>query len=137
VIVVVDRLHPSVSGFNWESAGDTLRCEQLVPIFFTVRQAVLQVEGAVGKDLVAVGARKALRVEVRGHRLQAVPNNLFPALATVGRQVTAIAVFAIKLTFFLDKSDLLEGPLALVHGAEETSRTPGLPHRGDERTSKY
>jgi len=72
VIVVVDRLHPSVSGFNWESAGDTLRCEQLVPIFFTVRQAVLQVEGAVGEDLVAVGAREALRVEVRGHRLQAV-----------------------------------------------------------------
>ena len=27
------------------------------------------------------------------------PNNLFPALATVGRQVTAIAVFAIKLTW--------------------------------------
>ena len=41
------------------------------------------------------------------------------------------------LTFFFDKSDLLEGPLALVHGAKETSRTPGLPHRGDERTSKY
>ena len=43
--------------------------------FFTVRQAVLQVEGAVGKDLVAVGAREALRVEVRGHRLQAVLTN--------------------------------------------------------------
>ena len=59
----------------------TLRWETLTRLcffrltFFTVRQAVLQVEGAVGEDLVAVGARKALRVEVRGHRLQAVLTN--------------------------------------------------------------
>lgn len=40
--------------------------------FFAVGQSVLQIEGAVGEDLVAVGARKALRVEVCRHRLQAV-----------------------------------------------------------------
>ena len=34
------------------------------------------------------------KVKIRTH-----PNNLFPALATVGCQVTAVAVFAIKLTW--------------------------------------
>jgi len=72
VVVIIKSLDPPVSSFNWESAGDALCCEQLVPIFFTVGQSVLQIEGAVGEDLVAVGARKALRMEVCGHRLQAV-----------------------------------------------------------------
>ena len=40
--------------------------------FFTVGQSVLQIERAVGEDLVAVGACKALRMEVCGHSLQAV-----------------------------------------------------------------
>ena len=45
----------------------------LVPLtFFTVGQSVLQIERAVGKDLVAVGTCKALRMEVCGHSLQAV-----------------------------------------------------------------
>jgi len=72
VIIVVESLDPPVSSFDWESARDALRCEQLVPIFFTVGQSVLQIERTVGKDLVAVGARKALRMEVCGHSLQAV-----------------------------------------------------------------
>jgi len=72
VIVVVEGLDPPVSSFNWKSAGDTLRCEQLVPIFFTVGQSVLEIEGAVGEYLVAVGASKAFRMEVRRHRLQAI-----------------------------------------------------------------
>jgi len=72
VVVVVQSLDPPVSGFDRESAGDALCCEQLVPIFFTVGKSVLQIEGAVGEDLVAVGARKALWMEVRGHRLQTV-----------------------------------------------------------------
>jgi len=85
VVVVVQSLDPPVSGFDRESAGDALCCEQLVPIFFTVGKSVLQIEGAVGEDLVAVGARKALGVEVCRHRLQAVPDNLFSALAAVRR----------------------------------------------------
>jgi len=72
VIVVVESLDPPVSSFDWKSAGDTLRCEQLVPIFFTVGQSVLEIEGAVGEYLVAVGASKAFRMEVRRHRLQAI-----------------------------------------------------------------
>jgi len=72
VVVVVQSLDPPVSSFDRESAGDALCCEQLVPIFFTVGKSVLQIEGAVGEDLVAVGASKALWMEVRGHRLQTV-----------------------------------------------------------------
>jgi len=83
VVVVVQSLDPPVSGFDRESAGDALCCEQLVPIFFTVGKSVLQIEGAVGEDLVAVGASKALWMEVRGHRLQTVPDNLFSAFAAV------------------------------------------------------
>jgi hypothetical protein len=83
VVIVVESFDPPVSGFDWESTRDALRCEQLVPIFFTVGQSVLQIEWAVGEDFVAIGARKALRMEVRSHRLQAVPDNLFPALAAV------------------------------------------------------
>jgi len=83
VVVVIKSLDPPVSGFDRESAGDALCCEQLVPIFFTVGKSVLQIEGAVGEDLVAVGARKALWMEVRGHRLQTVPDNLFSAFAAV------------------------------------------------------
>jgi len=83
VVVVVQSLDPPVSGFDRESAGDALCCEQLVPIFFAVGQSVLQIEGAVGEDLVAVGASKALWMEVRGHRLQTVPDNLFSAFAAV------------------------------------------------------
>ena len=40
--------------------------------FFTVGQSVLQIEWAVGEDFVEIGARKALRMEARRHRLQAV-----------------------------------------------------------------
>jgi hypothetical protein len=36
VVVVVQGLDPSVAGLNGKAAGDALRCEQLVPIFFAV-----------------------------------------------------------------------------------------------------
>jgi len=85
VVVVVESLDPPVSGFDRESARHALCCEQLVPIFFTVGQSILQIEGAIGEDLVAVSACKTLRMEVCGHRLQAVPNDLFSTLATIRR----------------------------------------------------
>ena len=41
---------------------------------FAVGKSVLQVEGTVGKDLVAVGAGKALGMKVGPHGFQAVLN---------------------------------------------------------------
>jgi len=72
VVVVVECLHPPVTRFDGEPAGDTLGREQLIPIFFAVRQAVLQVEGEVGEGLAAVGAAETLGVEVGAEGLQTV-----------------------------------------------------------------
>jgi len=74
-------------------------------------------------------------MEVGSHRLQAVPDNLFSTFAAVWCEITAVAVFTVKLTFLLNKSNFLEGPLTLVHGAKEAARAPSLPHCGDEGTS--
>jgi len=40
VVVVVKSLHPPVPGFYWEPTGDAFGGEQLVPIFFTIRQTI-------------------------------------------------------------------------------------------------
>jgi len=72
VVVAVKSLHPAVASLNWEPASDALCREQLVPVLFTVGQAVLQVEREVGEDLAAVGAAEALWMEVGAQRLQTV-----------------------------------------------------------------
>jgi len=95
VVVVVEGLHPSIPGLDGESTRDALSGEQFVPVFFAVREAVFQIEGTIGEDLIAVGAGKALRVEGGGHRLQAVPNNLLPALLAIRCQISTIALFTI------------------------------------------
>lgn len=72
MVVVVERLHPSVAGLNGEPARHALGREELVPVLLAVRQPVLEVEGGVGEDLAAVGAHEALGVERAVHGLQGV-----------------------------------------------------------------
>jgi len=72
VIVVVEGLDPSVSGFNGKSARNTLCREQLVPVFFTVWKPVLKVEWWIGKYFATISTNKTLRVECLSHRLQTV-----------------------------------------------------------------
>jgi len=72
VVVVVEGLDPSVAGFDGEPARHTLGCEQLVPIFFTIRQSVFKVEWGVGKNLATISANKTLRMKGLAHCLQAV-----------------------------------------------------------------
>jgi len=72
VIVVVEGLDPSVSGFNGKSARNTLCREQLVPVFFTVWKPVLKVEWWIGKYFATISTNKTLRVECLPHRLQTV-----------------------------------------------------------------
>lgn len=72
VVVIVQSFHPSVSGFNWESTRDTLRGEQLIPVFFTIGKSVLKVEWGVGKYFATVGTHEALWAEVGAHGFQAV-----------------------------------------------------------------
>jgi len=72
VVVVVKSFHPTVSSFYWKSAGYTLGGEQFIPVFFTIRKSVLQIEWRVAEYLPTVGADEALRVEVGAHGFQAV-----------------------------------------------------------------
>jgi len=96
VVVTVEGLHPPVSSFNWKSARDAFGGEQLIPIFFTVGQPVLQVERRVGEQLAAVGAPEALGAEGGAHGLQAVPNDFLSAFLTAWRQIISIAVLAVE-----------------------------------------
>jgi len=72
MIVIVEGFHPPVPGFYWEPAGDTFCCEQLVPIFFTVGESILEIERRVCKNFTTIGAGKAFRVEVLAHGFQTV-----------------------------------------------------------------
>jgi len=72
VVVVVQSLHPAVSGFNWESTRYALRGEQFIPVFFTIGKSVLKVEWGVGKYFATVGTHEALWAEVGAHGFQAV-----------------------------------------------------------------
>ena len=58
VVVVVDCLHPTIAGCDWEITGHTLRSEQFVPISFTIWQAIFQIERCVREYLFTVGAHE-------------------------------------------------------------------------------
>jgi len=72
MVVVVQGLHPSVASFHGEAAGEALGGEQLVPVGLAVRVAILQEEGPVAKDLAALAAGEALRMEVLANGIQTV-----------------------------------------------------------------
>ena len=72
MVVVVEGFNPPVTGLDGESAADAFGREEVVPVFLTVGESVLQIEGRIGEDLAAVGAHEALGVERAVHGLQAV-----------------------------------------------------------------
>jgi len=72
VIVVVESLHPAISGLYWEATRYTLCGKQLIPVFFAVGKSVLQVKWGVGKYFPTVGTDEALRMEVGAHGFQTV-----------------------------------------------------------------
>jgi len=72
MVVVVQGLHPSVASFHGEAAGEAFGGEQLVPVGLAVRVAILQEEGPVAKDLAALAAGEALRMEVLANGIQTV-----------------------------------------------------------------
>lgn len=72
VIVVVQCLHPTIAGLNGEAASIALGGEELIPIGLAVGVAILQEKGRVAKDLAALAAREALRMEVLANGVQAV-----------------------------------------------------------------
>lgn len=72
VIVMVECLHPSIASLDWEAASVALGGEELIPIGLAVGVAILKEEGRVAKDLAALAAREALRMEVFADGVQAV-----------------------------------------------------------------
>jgi len=108
VVVVVKSFNPSISGFYGESTRYTLGGKQFVPVFFTIRKSVLQIEWGVGKYFPTVGTDEALRVEVGAHGFQAVPNDLLATLAAFRGEVPAVAVLAVQLPLLLYKANVLQ-----------------------------
>jgi hypothetical protein len=49
MVVVIDGLYPAVTSLDGETAGHAFGCKQLIPVFFTVWQAILQIEWRVGE----------------------------------------------------------------------------------------
>jgi len=72
VVVVVESLHPAISSFDRKSARNAFRRKQLIPIFFTIGQAVFKVEWRIGEEFSAVRAIETLGMEGLRHRLQAI-----------------------------------------------------------------
>lgn len=72
MIVVGERLHPAITGFDGESASEALGSEHLVPIGLAVRLAILQEERTVAEELTAIRACEALGMELLTNRIQAV-----------------------------------------------------------------
>lgn len=72
MIVIVESLNPPIACLYGESARDAFCCEQLVPIFFAVRQAVLKIERGVCKDFTTIGTGETFGMEALAHGFQTV-----------------------------------------------------------------
>lgn len=72
VIIVGQCLDPAITSLDWESAGEALRGEHLVPVSLAVGLAILQEERAVAEQLATIRAREALGVEGLSDRIQAI-----------------------------------------------------------------
>lgn len=76
VIIVGQRFDPSVAGFHWEAACETLCREQFIPIGLAVRTTLFQEERTVAEQFAAVCAIEAFRMEVLSNGIQAIALNM-------------------------------------------------------------
>lgn len=72
MIVVVQGLNPSVTGFDGESAREALGGEQLVPISFAIGVTFFQEERTVSEQFAAVSTFEALWMEFLADGVQAI-----------------------------------------------------------------
>lgn len=157
MIVVVEGLHPSIASFHGEAAGEALGGEELVPVGLAVGIAILQEEGRVAKDLAALAAGEALRMEVLANGIQAITLkgkgiiscqllfliisqvkthlDLASALAAGGRQVLLEAVLAVQVALLLNEANILQRTTAVAVHADEVIRTPDAAQSRDEGSS--
>lgn len=135
VVVVVQGLHPLVTGFDGESAGEALGREQLVPVSFAVGIALLQEERAVAEQFAAVGTLEALRMELLADGVQAVTLHSGVALAADGGQELLETVLTVQISLLLYESDVGQRAFAVAVVADEVVRAPDAAEGGDEWTS--
>lgn len=135
VVVVVHGLHPLVTGFDGESAGEALGGEQFVPVGFAVGIALLKEERAISEQLSAVGTLEALRMELFANGVQAVTLDSDVALAAEGGQELLEAVLAVQIALLLDETDVGQWTLAVTVVADEVIRAPDAAKSGDEGSS--
>jgi len=106
VVVVIQGLHPFVTSFNGESAGETLGGEQFIPVVLAVGITFLQEERAVAEQLTAVGALETFGMELLTDGVQTITLYSGVALAADGGQELFEAVFAVQVALFFDETDI-------------------------------
>lgn len=135
VVVVVQGLHPLVTGFDGESAGEALGGEQIIPVLLAVGIALLQEERTVAKLLATVRALEALRMELLADGIQAIALNSAIAFRARWCQELLEAVLAVQVSLLLDETNVGQRTLAVSVVADEVIRTPDASQCGNEWTS--
>jgi hypothetical protein len=72
MVIVVQCLNPSIASFNGEAASEAFRCEQLVPVSFTIGFALLQEERIVAEQLCTVCALETIWMKFPANGVQAI-----------------------------------------------------------------
>jgi len=124
--ILGERLHPSITGRNRELTAHALGGEEIIPVLLTVGIAILQIERAVSKRILAVGAGKTIRMPLLVESIQTVPFDSLVAFVASRGKVRLVAVLAVKTILLFHESVLLEGALAESISAHKVVWTPGF-----------
>lgn len=135
VIIIIQSFNPSVASLNGEAACEAFRCEQFIPIVFTIGFALLQEEWTVAEQLSAVGAFEAFGMELAADGVQAVALDFSVAFTAWRSQKLLKAIFTVQIAFLLDESNVDQFALALWVDAEKVSWTPCFTQCSDEWSS--
>lgn len=154
------RLDPAISSLDREAASEALRGEHLVPVCLAVGLAILQEERAVAKQLAAVRAGEALRVEGLTNRIQAISlrwkmdkfklnkdhyilNHIIYAYLDLsvalgaGRSDKLLeAVLAVQVALLLDETNVGQLATTISVHAHKVVRAPDAAQSSDERAPK-
>jgi len=79
MVVVIEGLHPSVSSLYGKPTRDALGGEKFIPVFFTIRKTIFQIERSICQYFSTVDTGEALWMEVCAHCLQTVLLFHFPS----------------------------------------------------------
>lgn len=80
VVVVIQSLDPTVTCLDREPAADALDSEEIIPVSFTVWQAIFKIEGFRSKDFTTVGTAETLGMELLANGIQTISLNSLVAL---------------------------------------------------------